>query len=246
MVRNLVIGANPMNAEVGRPAGCDGPRPHSRQSGRPSEDCRANLRPGHGRRKPPTPTTEHSSCSPSTPPSTVLEVGFGQGRTTAVLARPRPPRPRRRCLTDGMVNQATARNRAACREPDQRLSDTATASQSRSPITPRTFAFTVHTVYFMADPAATFADIARVLRPGGTLVIACRTGDTPIPSWIDPDERHPPRTRGRRLAVEHRGDAHSPPPPPSRACRHRPPLTEPASPRREQPWIRPRLHGRSG
>ena len=39
----------------------------------------------------------------------------------------------------------------------------------------------------MPDPTATFADIARVLRPGGTLVIACRTSDTPPPAWMDPD-----------------------------------------------------------
>lgn len=48
-------------------------------------------------------------------------------------------------------------------------------------------AFSVHTVYFMPDPTATFLDIVRVLRPGGTLVIACRTSDTPIPAWMDPD-----------------------------------------------------------
>jgi ubiquinone/menaquinone biosynthesis C-methylase UbiE len=39
----------------------------------------------------------------------------------------------------------------------------------------------------MPDPAATIADIARVLRPGGTLVIACRTSDDDTPAWIDPD-----------------------------------------------------------
>ncbi len=39
----------------------------------------------------------------------------------------------------------------------------------------------------MPDPAATFADIARVLRPGGTLAVAGRTGDQPLPAWMDPD-----------------------------------------------------------
>ena len=30
-------------------------------------------------------------------------------------------------------------------------------------------------------------DIARVLRPGGRIVIACRTSDDPIPQWMDPN-----------------------------------------------------------
>jgi SAM-dependent methyltransferase len=100
-----------------------------------------------------------------TGPRTVLEVGFGQGRTAAVLlgaghhvlgADP--------SLT--MVNQATARNRDACREgrADLRHSDGITIP---FPAGAADAAFTVHTIYFMPDPAWTFADIARVLRPGG-------------------------------------------------------------------------------
>ncbi|MDP2291529.1 MAG: class I SAM-dependent methyltransferase [Actinomycetota bacterium] len=119
-----------------------------------------------------------------TAPRTVLEVGFGQGRTTAVL------------LDAGhhvigvdpsatMVKQATARNRRACRDgrADLRHSDGITIAFDDHVAD---VAFSVHTVYFMPDPAATFADIARVLRPGGTLVIACRTSDTPSPAWMDP------------------------------------------------------------
>ena len=118
-------------------------------------------------------------------PRTVLDVGFGQGRTAAVL------------LSNGhhvigvdasptMVKQATSRNRAACRQGRAILrhgdgiaipfpDDTADA------------AICAHTIYFMPDPPATIADIARVLRPGGSLVIACRTSDTPAPAWMDPD-----------------------------------------------------------
>ena len=85
-----------------------------------------------------------------------------------------------------MVKQATARNRTACRagRADLRHSDGTTI-----PFDDRTadVAFSVHTVYFMPDPTATFAEIVRVLRPGGTLVIACRTSDTSIPAWMDPD-----------------------------------------------------------
>jgi SAM-dependent methyltransferase len=120
-----------------------------------------------------------------TKPRTILDVGFGQGRTAAVLVRAG-----HRVLgvdsSATMVSQATARNRAACRDGRAVLhhgdgitvpflDDSADA------------AITAHTVYFMPDPAATIADVARVLRPGGALVIACRTSDDDTPAWIDPD-----------------------------------------------------------
>jgi arsenite methyltransferase len=120
-----------------------------------------------------------------TEPCTVLEVGFGQGRTVEVLldaghhvlgADPSPT----------MVRQANSRNRVA------RRNGRATLRQSDGiaiPFADRTadVAFSVHTVYFMPDPVGTFTDIARVLRPGGTLVVGCRTADTQPPAWMDPD-----------------------------------------------------------
>lgn len=116
---------------------------------------------------------------------TVLEVGFGQGRTAAVLL----DAGHRVIGVDPsatMVTQATARNRSACRDgrADLRHSDGTTI-----PFADNTadLAFSVHTVYFMPDATATFTEIARVLRPGGTLVIGCRTSDTPPPAWMDPD-----------------------------------------------------------
>jgi SAM-dependent methyltransferase len=120
-----------------------------------------------------------------TAPRTVLEVGIGQGRTVAVL------------LDAGhhvlgvdpsatMVKQATARNRSACRDgrADLRHSDGTTI-----PFDDNTAdaAFSVHTVYFMPDPTRTFTEVARVLRPGGTLVIGSRTSDYAPPAWMDPD-----------------------------------------------------------
>ena len=42
----------------------------------------------------------------------------------------------------------------------------------------------------MPDPAATLSDIARVLRGGGPLVIACRTSDDATPRWMDPEIYH--------------------------------------------------------
>jgi ubiquinone/menaquinone biosynthesis C-methylase UbiE len=119
-----------------------------------------------------------------TTPRTILDVGFGQGRTAAVLVRAG-----HRVLgvdpSATMVSQATARNRAACRDGRAVLhhGDGITIP---FPDDSADAAITAHTVYFMPDPAATFADIARVLRPGGTLVIACRTSDDDTPAWIDP------------------------------------------------------------
>jgi SAM-dependent methyltransferase len=125
-------------------------------------------------------------------PSTVLEVGFGQGRTAAVL------------LAHGhqvlgvdasptMVHQATLRNRAACRDGRATLRH-GDGILIPFPDNSADIAFTVHTIYFMAEPATTLADVARVLRPGGTLIIACRTSDTPIPTWMDPDIYRIPTT----------------------------------------------------
>ena len=47
-------------------------------------------------------------------------------------------------------------------------------------------ALTVHTIYFMTDPATTFAEIARALRPGGRLALACVVSDDGIEPWKRP------------------------------------------------------------
>ena len=117
-------------------------------------------------------------------PRTVLDVGFGQGRTASVLLRDG----HRVIGVDAsptMVKQATARNRAACRDGRATLRH---GDGITIPFADQTAdaAITVHTIYFMPDPAATLGEIARVLRPGGTLAIACRTSDTPAAAWIDP------------------------------------------------------------
>lgn len=119
-----------------------------------------------------------------TTPQTVLEVGFGQGRTAAALLE----RGHRVLGVDPsrtMVRQATARNRRACRagRADLRHGDGASIA---FPGGTADAAITVHTIYFMPEPTNTFAEIARVLRPEGALVVACRTSDEPVPSWFDP------------------------------------------------------------
>jgi arsenite methyltransferase len=116
--------------------------------------------------------------------TTVLEIGFGQGRTAALLVE-HGHRVFGVEVSDTMVNQATARNRRACRDGRVELvrgdgrvvpfdDDAADA------------AFTAHTIYFMPEPQITLTDVARVLRPGGRFVIACRVGDDEMPAWMDP------------------------------------------------------------
>ena len=117
-------------------------------------------------------------------PATVLEVGYGQGRTVARLLG-LGHRVLGVDVSETMRRQAVARNRRAHRAgraelltTDGRLvpfeDDAADA------------ALTTHAVYFMDDPSTTVADIARVLRPGGRLVVACHVGDDPMPAWVDP------------------------------------------------------------
>lgn len=117
-------------------------------------------------------------------PRTVLEVGFGQGRTAAKLIGQG-----HRILgveaAKTMLNQATARNRRACRDgrAELLLGDTVTIPFDDDAAD---VAFTTHTIYFMSDPQSTLTDVVRVLRPGGRLVIACRVGDDEMPAWMDP------------------------------------------------------------
>lgn len=118
-------------------------------------------------------------------PATVLDVGFGQGRAVSELVAAGHT-VIGVDVSETMVSQARARNRSAVADgrADLRLGDGVVVpfDDDRADA-----AFTAHTIYFMADPAATLADVARVLRPGGRFVLACRVGDAPMPAWMDPD-----------------------------------------------------------
>ena len=115
--------------------------------------------------------------------NTVLEIGFGQGRTAAKLLDA-GHRVIGADVSATMVAQANSRNRRAVADGRAQLvrSDGVYAP---FPDASADAAFTAHTVYFMNDPTATIAEVARVLRPGGRFVIACRVGDDPMPTWMD-------------------------------------------------------------
>jgi len=116
---------------------------------------------------------------------TILEIGFGQGRTAAVLAQAG-----HRLLgvevSSTMLHQATARNRKACKSGQVKL---AQGDGISIPFDDNAAdaAFMTHAIYFMADPQETLCEVARVLRPGGRLVVAARVSDDQMPAWMDPN-----------------------------------------------------------
>jgi SAM-dependent methyltransferase len=118
-------------------------------------------------------------------PRTLLEVGFGQGRTAAKLSD-QGHRVVGVEVSETMLAQATARNRAACRDGRVQLH----LGDGRSlPLEDDVadVAFTAHTIYFMDDPQETQNEIARVVKPGGRFVLACRVSDDRMPEWMDRD-----------------------------------------------------------
>lgn len=124
-----------------------------------------------------------------TAPSAVLEIGFGQGSTVARLVDA-GHKVLGVDVSNAMVAQAGARNRRACADGRAQLVRTDGIGLP-IPDYAADAALTVHTIYFMPDPSATFAEVARVLRPGGMFAIACRVG---LRSCITRGAR-PPTTR---------------------------------------------------
>jgi arsenite methyltransferase len=123
---------------------------------------------------------------------TVLEIGFGPGRSMGRLAAS-GVRVIGVDVSAAMLAVAAGRNadlyaagRIELHEGDGTTLPVADHSVDA--------VLAVHTVYFWPDPAATLAEAARVLRPGGRLVLAFRAGEHALPRRFDLDVYRVPTT----------------------------------------------------
>lgn len=105
------------------------------------------------------------------PDDDVLEIGFGGGGALAQLLRRTQGRVVGIEISEPMLRCARRRFR---REIEQGRLEIRHASVEEIPDGDASFdrVLTVNTIYFWPDPLAGLAEIARVLRPGGRLVIA--------------------------------------------------------------------------
>jgi len=104
----------------------------------------------------------------------ILELGFGHGRTLAAAAGRAPD------ARFAGIDVASTAARAAARRCRALIEagrlDLRTGDAAELPSRDASFdaAFSVHTLYFWSDPARALAELRRVLRPGGRLVLGFR------------------------------------------------------------------------
>jgi ubiquinone/menaquinone biosynthesis C-methylase UbiE len=104
----------------------------------------------------------------------ILEVGFGHGRTLAVVAGRAPDA--RFSGIDVSADAARVASRRCRRLIDAGRVELRVGDSAVLPWEPGAFdrAFSVHTLYFWQEPARDLREIRRVLRRGGTFVLGFR------------------------------------------------------------------------
>jgi ubiquinone/menaquinone biosynthesis C-methylase UbiE len=114
----------------------------------------------------------------------ILEIGFGPGRSIGLLAS-RAGHVTGIDVSETMLARARRRNHRAISDGRVHLLH---GDGTQIPLTDHTAdaALAVHTIYFWPRPETNLAEIARVLRPGGRLVLALRNPSQPMPRRFDP------------------------------------------------------------
>lgn len=115
----------------------------------------------------------------------VLELGFGPGRTIGKLAE-RGATVTGVDISAQMLRVASRRNRRAIANETVSLHEGDGTSLSL-PDGTCDGVLSVHNVYFWPDYSAVFTELARVLRPGGRLVLGIRDPELPPTGKADPE-----------------------------------------------------------
>jgi len=118
------------------------------------------------------------------PGEDILEIGFGPGRTLGLLVE-RGARVTGVDVSEEMVRLAGCSNSKLIRTGALTLhrGDGATLPLEDNS---QDAVLSVHNLYFWPQPEHTIAEIARVLRPGGRLLLVFRGREHPLPKRLDP------------------------------------------------------------
>jgi ubiquinone/menaquinone biosynthesis C-methylase UbiE len=114
----------------------------------------------------------------------ILEIGFGPGRALGLISS-RGASATGIDVSEAMVTLAGQRNRDQIRTGALRLcvSDGVTIPLADDSVDA---VLSVHNVYFWAEPHTTIEEIARVLRPGGRVLLVFRGREHPLLGRLDP------------------------------------------------------------
>ena len=118
-----------------------------------------------------------------TPGEDILEIGFGPGRTIGRLAE-RGARVIGVDVSDAMLQLATRRNDELVHRGTVRLHRTDGVALPLDDDSVDAV-LSVHNAYFWPQPEMTIAEIGRVLRPGGRVLLAFRGSEHELPRRLD-------------------------------------------------------------